>query len=200
MIGIMKSIWRNNASIILSLSLIAIGATISMSCNGDQSITDVSNAPGDKFGRKLTTAIDYGAAHNSALSNVASVYTQSDFPSFTSGSASAAWDSLYKGTVPIVVSAGLDTSGLSLYKQSIKSDFFVVWWPDSAVRPPSNYSTVMANFNNRSAIERVIFWLDDTDPTSMTKLQYKNALDTICDSLLTALGSQSWVETELAFV
>ncbi len=195
--NILTGIRRHNQATILPVILLAI---VLLSCQNESGTNSTRTPIGKEWSGRVATAIDYGAAHNNALNSVANGYTQGDFTTFTTASADSSWNKLYALVMPSLVNDGLDTSGLSSVISLITSDQFTTWWPDSVVRPSTGYPSYLSFLNNRSAVERVFLWMDSTDPSTLTKLQYKNAITAICDSLLNALSSQSWVETEEAFI
>lgn len=170
-----------------------------VACTSESSIESSTKASDGKSGGRIQTISDYGTFHNSAVADFLAAKSPSDIQGYTSVYADSTWRLVYNHALPYSVANGLDTAGQSKDVDSLKSSF-VRWWPDTVMTAPANYSTVMGYFKNRSAIERVLFWMDDTDPHNFTKLQYKTKLDSICDSLLTALNGQSFVETEIAFV
>ncbi|MBU3742524.1 MAG: hypothetical protein FGM24_09615 [Candidatus Kapabacteria bacterium] len=168
-------------------------------CNDDGGIVHRGDLPNGEQEGSVNSVIHYGDIHNAALEAVRTAYTPSDFPSFSSSSATTAYNKLDLATAPVIVQGGIDTTGLSAVRPAIVS-WFTGWWPDSVTRKFPTYFSTLNYYNNPSAVARIVNFLDDTDPSGLTKLQYRNQLNAVCDSLLAALATQTAVTSEIALV
>lgn len=174
-------------------------AMLVMACSESGNVvTQNSSGVNPKTSGSLQT---WGALHNAALSSFHANHVPGDFPSHSSMNGLAAANQLHAFTVTYFVNNSQDTTGFSEWK-NLGLDFLATWWADSVTRRPNSvmYDTAMKYLHNRSAVERVLNYLNDNDMASMSKAQVVSAVVGICDSLLTALALQSNVNEEIAFV
>lgn len=184
---------------VLYALLTAVATHLFYGCEDDSSVVLQADASQGRQYYMSMPATNYGAIHNAALEAVRTLYTPADVHSFDRNSAMAAYSTLRSATLAVIVQSGVETTGLSSFDGDLTA-WFTGWWPDTVTREFSIYFTTLGYYNHPTAVARVVYYLDDTDPSTMTKVQYRNQLNEGCDSLLDALATKSAVASETAFV
>lgn len=185
---------------ILILGCIAASVML-ISCNQSE-----HNPTNPIVGGKSTGSIQtihWGTLHNNALANIHNNSVPASYPSHIPANGSSAAGMLQAMTIPYFVSQGIDTSGFSTNMPTALG-YLATWWSDSVTRRPNStdYAFSMAYWHNASAVNRVLNYLNgsDGDLASMSQSTLVSNMNSICDSLLSALALQSNVDEEIAFV